>query len=149
MFEANPTIRRLSNESITGDTLTFNGVLNCNNFKQAEVRSDPKLKNKGGEAVLAAFTSIFFLGLLSRGASIPYLIRQSEPPAGAWKHAPVPLRTLLIRPLMGQERPLLLFMLVFQLALQISSCTRKIITRAVASCCWSAAVVGCSTIFVV
>ena len=27
MFEANPTIRRLSNESITGDTLTFNGVI--------------------------------------------------------------------------------------------------------------------------
>jgi len=33
-----------------------NGVLNCNNFKQAEVRSDPKLKNKGGEAVLAALS---------------------------------------------------------------------------------------------
>lgn len=70
---------------------------------------------------LVAFASIFFLGLLSRGASIPYLVRQSEPPSGAWKHSPVPLRTLLIRPLMGQERPLLLFMLVFQLALQISS----------------------------
>lgn len=70
---------------------------------------------------LAAFASIFFLGLLSRGASIPFLVRQSEPPAGAWEHTPVPLRTLLIRPLMGQERPLLLFMLVFQLALQISS----------------------------
>ena len=27
MFEANPTIRRLSNESIAGDTLTFNGVI--------------------------------------------------------------------------------------------------------------------------
>jgi uncharacterized YccA/Bax inhibitor family protein len=27
MFEANPTIRRRSNESITGDTLTFNGVI--------------------------------------------------------------------------------------------------------------------------
>jgi 6,7-dimethyl-8-ribityllumazine synthase len=41
-----------------------NGVLNCNNFKQAEVRSDPKLKNKGGEAVLAAlgvYNSIYKL----------------------------------------------------------------------------------------
>lgn len=32
---------------------------------------------------LAAFASIFFLGFLSRGASIPFLIRQSEPPSGA------------------------------------------------------------------
>jgi 6,7-dimethyl-8-ribityllumazine synthase len=41
-----------------------NGVLNCNNFKQAEVRSNPKLKNKGGEAVLAAlgvYNSIYKL----------------------------------------------------------------------------------------
>jgi 6,7-dimethyl-8-ribityllumazine synthase len=41
-----------------------NGVLNCNNFKQAEVRSDPKLKNKGGEALLAAlgvYNSIYKL----------------------------------------------------------------------------------------
>jgi 6,7-dimethyl-8-ribityllumazine synthase len=41
-----------------------NGILNCNNFKQAEVRSDPKLKNKGGEAVLAAlgvYNSIYKL----------------------------------------------------------------------------------------
>jgi len=28
MFEANPTIRRLSDERVTGDTLTFNGVIN-------------------------------------------------------------------------------------------------------------------------
>ena len=33
-----------------------NGVLNCNNLKQAEVRCDPKLKNKGGEAVIAALS---------------------------------------------------------------------------------------------
>jgi 6,7-dimethyl-8-ribityllumazine synthase len=33
-----------------------NGVLNCNNAKQAEVRCDPKLKNKGGEATLAALS---------------------------------------------------------------------------------------------
>jgi len=33
-----------------------NGVLNCNNSKQAEVRCDPKLKNKGGEAVIAALS---------------------------------------------------------------------------------------------
>ena len=34
----------------------LNGVLNCNNSKQAEVRCDPKLKNKGGEAVRAALS---------------------------------------------------------------------------------------------
>lgn len=28
MFEANPTIKRLSDERVTGDTLTFNGVIN-------------------------------------------------------------------------------------------------------------------------
>ncbi|NDC44003.1 MAG: 6,7-dimethyl-8-ribityllumazine synthase [Proteobacteria bacterium] len=33
-----------------------NGVLNCNNSKQAGVRCDPKLKNKGGEAVRAALS---------------------------------------------------------------------------------------------
>ena len=33
-----------------------NGVLNCNNSKQAEVRCDPELKNKGGEAVIAALS---------------------------------------------------------------------------------------------
>ena len=33
-----------------------NGVLNCNTPKQAEVRCDPKLKNKGGEAVVAALS---------------------------------------------------------------------------------------------
>jgi 6,7-dimethyl-8-ribityllumazine synthase len=33
-----------------------NGVLNCLNAKQAEVRCDPKIKNKGGEAVLAALS---------------------------------------------------------------------------------------------
>ena len=33
-----------------------NGVLNCNNSKQAEVRCDPKLKNKCGEAVIAALS---------------------------------------------------------------------------------------------
>lgn len=70
---------------------------------------------------LAAFATIFVLAGLSRASSIPFLLRQSEPPPGAWKHTPVPLKILLIRPLIGQERPLLLFMLVFQLALQISS----------------------------
>jgi 6,7-dimethyl-8-ribityllumazine synthase len=33
-----------------------NGVLNCSNAKQAEVRCDPKFKNKGGEAVRAALS---------------------------------------------------------------------------------------------
>ncbi len=33
-----------------------NGVLNCNTFKQAKVRCNPKLKNKGGEAMLAALS---------------------------------------------------------------------------------------------
>jgi len=42
--------------SIKYNVPVSNGVLNCNNFKQAEVRSDPKLKNKGGEAVLGALS---------------------------------------------------------------------------------------------
>jgi 6,7-dimethyl-8-ribityllumazine synthase len=33
-----------------------NGVLNCNNSKQAKERCDPKKKNKGGEAALAALS---------------------------------------------------------------------------------------------
>ena len=42
--------------SIKYNVPVSNGILNCNNFKQAEVRCDPKLKNKGGEAVLAALS---------------------------------------------------------------------------------------------
>jgi len=42
--------------SIKYNVPVSNGVLNCNNFKQAEVRCDPKLKNKGGKAVLAALS---------------------------------------------------------------------------------------------
>ena len=42
--------------SIKYNVSVSNGVLNCNNFKQAEVRCDSKLKNKGGEAVLAALS---------------------------------------------------------------------------------------------
>jgi len=42
--------------SIKYNVPVSNGVLNCNNFKQAEVRCDPKLKNKGGEALLAALS---------------------------------------------------------------------------------------------
>jgi 6,7-dimethyl-8-ribityllumazine synthase len=42
--------------SIKYDVPVSNGVLNCNTPKQAEVRCDPKLKNKGGEAVLAALS---------------------------------------------------------------------------------------------
>ena len=42
--------------SIKYNVPVSNGVLNCNNSKQAEVRCDPKLKNKGGEAMLAALS---------------------------------------------------------------------------------------------
>ncbi len=42
--------------SIKHNIPVSNGVLNCINSKQAEVRCDPKLKNKGGEAVLAALS---------------------------------------------------------------------------------------------
>ena len=42
--------------SIKYNVPVSNGILNCNNFKQAEVRCDPKLKNKGGEALLAALS---------------------------------------------------------------------------------------------
>ena len=50
--------------SIKYNVPVSNGVLNCNNSKQAEVRCDPKLKNKGGEAVRAAlsvYNSIYIL----------------------------------------------------------------------------------------
>ena len=42
--------------SIKYNVPVSNGVLNCNNSKQAGVRCDPKLKNKGGEAVRAALS---------------------------------------------------------------------------------------------
>ena len=42
--------------SIKYNVPVSNGVLNCNNSKQAQVRCDPKLKNKGGEAVRAALS---------------------------------------------------------------------------------------------
>ena len=42
--------------SINYNVPVSNGVLNCNNTKQAEVRCDPKFKNKGGEAVRAALS---------------------------------------------------------------------------------------------
>jgi len=42
--------------SIKYNVPVSNGVLNCNNAKQAEVRCDPKFKNKGGEAVRAALS---------------------------------------------------------------------------------------------
>lgn len=42
--------------SIKYNVPVSNGVLNCNNAKQAEVRCDPKFKNKGGEALRAALS---------------------------------------------------------------------------------------------
>ena len=42
--------------SIKYNVPVSNGVLNCNNAKQAEVRCDSKLKNKGGEAASAALS---------------------------------------------------------------------------------------------
>jgi 6,7-dimethyl-8-ribityllumazine synthase len=42
--------------SIKYNVPVSNGVLNCNTPKQAEVRCDPKLKNKGGESTLAALS---------------------------------------------------------------------------------------------
>ena len=42
--------------SIKYNVPVSNGVLNCNTPKQAEVRCDPKLKNKGGEATIAALS---------------------------------------------------------------------------------------------
>ncbi len=82
---------------------------------------DGPTQDANGFWELAAFATIFALAGLSRAASIPYLLRQSEPPPGAWSHTRVPLRALLTRPLTGSERPLVLFMLVFQFAVQISS----------------------------
>ncbi len=42
--------------SIKYNVPVSNGVLNCNTPKQAEIRCDPKFKNKGGEATLAALS---------------------------------------------------------------------------------------------
>lgn len=70
---------------------------------------------------LFGFAAVFLLAATSRASSVGFLNRQSEPPAGTWQHQEVPMKTLLIRPLQGRERPLFVFLLVFQLALQISS----------------------------
>lgn len=70
---------------------------------------------------MLAFAGVFLMAATSRAGSVGFLLRQAEPPLGAWQHRPVPLRNLLVRPLAGRERPLVLFLLVFQLALQVSS----------------------------
>ena len=47
-------INALTNLSVEFKKPIGNGILTCNNKKQAIVRADPKIKNKGGEATEAA-----------------------------------------------------------------------------------------------
>jgi len=82
------------------------------------------LQDRAGHAVaweLLAFASMFILAALARGVSTRFLWLQSEPPPGNWNQKAISPLRLPLRPLAGPERHLLLFMLLFQIALQISS----------------------------
>jgi MFS family permease len=70
---------------------------------------------------LLAFAAMFILAALGRGISTRFLWLQSEPPPGNWNQTTISPLRLPLRPLAGPERNLLLFMLLFQIALQISS----------------------------
>ena len=70
---------------------------------------------------LLAFAGMFLLAALGRGISTRFLWLQSEPPPGNWSQKTMSPLRLPLRPLAGPERNLLLFMLLFQIALQISS----------------------------
>lgn len=74
-----------------------------------------------GRWELLAFAGMFLLAALGRGVSTRFLWLQSEPPAGNWNQKAISPLHLPLRPLAGPERNLLLFMLLFQIALQISS----------------------------
>ena len=49
-------INSLINLSVQTKKPIGNGILTCNNKKQAIVRADPKKKNKGGEAAQAVIS---------------------------------------------------------------------------------------------
>ena len=70
---------------------------------------------------LLAFAGMFLLASLARGVSTRYLWLQSEPPPGNWNQTTISPLHLPLRPLAGPERNLLLFMLLFQIALQVST----------------------------
>ncbi|MSR28981.1 MAG: MFS transporter [Phycisphaerales bacterium] len=78
-------------------------------------------EHEGGPWLLFAFAAIFLLGSMGRGVSIRFLNRQSEPPPGAWQHARIPLGRLSAHLLSGNERRLVVFLISFQFAAQISS----------------------------
>ncbi len=99
--------------AIAGGLLTF-GERAVDAAKASGERAEPSL-------LLLAFGVIFLMGSMGRGLSIQFLHRQSEPPQGSWTHSRVPLKTLLVRPLMGRERSLVVFLLAFQFAAQVSS----------------------------
>jgi MFS family permease len=72
-------------------------------------------------ANLIIFGAVFAMAGASRALSIRYLLRHSEPPRARWASRSVHPLKLLSRPLAGRERDLIIFMLVFQAAVQVSS----------------------------
>ena len=70
---------------------------------------------------LLIFGAVFTLAGASRAMSIRYLLRHSEPPRERWAARAVHPLKLLTRPLAGRERELIIFMLVFQATVQVSS----------------------------
>ena len=55
-FLCSSVFNSLSNLSVISKVPIGNGILTCNNKKQAVKRADPKKINKGGEAVNAVFS---------------------------------------------------------------------------------------------
>lgn len=72
-------------------------------------------------ANLLVFGAVFVLAGASRALSIRYLMRHSEPPRERWASRTVNPIRLLSRPLAGRERDLIVFMLLFQVTVQVSS----------------------------
>jgi len=91
--------------------------------RQADVSQSPVQPDAAstGAQELLAFAGMFVLAALGRGISTRYLWLQSEPPSGNWNQKTISPLRLPLRPLSGPERNLFLFMLLFQIALQVSS----------------------------
>ncbi len=78
-------------------------------------------EDAGGPWLLLAYALTFLMGAMGRGYSIQFLAKQSGPPQGSWRHSRVRPRALLLRPLLGEEGRLVLFLLCFQFAAQVAS----------------------------
>ena len=59
-FISSATINAIMNLSITHKKPIGNGIITCLNKKQALIRSNPKKKNKGGEAAKAVLSVLGF-----------------------------------------------------------------------------------------